>query len=458
MMLYDLPRSFVLGFLFVLGCCIGSFLNVCIHRFPSKISLWEQLKALNSHGSGCPRCAASIKWYDNIPLLGWLMLRGRCRNCHKPISKRYPLVELLTGILFVVVYQVEMPENFWSAASDFGIHSPDGPQTITTLWSTPTWLHVRYLLHIGMICCLIVATFIDFELRIIPDGCTIPMLLAAIIVSTACGQTFLVPVWTQDNSVIATWRSVSPDWLKPLIFAWDATAFAAKHPFFHGFLVSVAGAIVGGGVIWMVRVIGVMVLKEEAMGFGDVTLMAMVGSVVGWQPVTAIFFVAPVLAIVAALVAWLTKRDRQIPYGPWLSLATFLLLMAWTIFWPFANRVFDMGTFVPLMALIMALSLAASLQLIQLVKRIFGVAPVVDGLRIRDLEEFRILRRCLGLPVEELRVQADGGWSSADHLMFYNGERPDEQTGLWNRPQWPGSRAGQGGAAYDRWRYGDRNR
>jgi leader peptidase (prepilin peptidase)/N-methyltransferase len=386
------------------------------------------------------------------------MLRGRCRNCHKSISKRYPLVELLTGILFVIVYQMEMPANFWSSASDFGIHSPDGPQTITNLWSTPTWLHIRYLLHIGMICCLIVATFIDIELRIIPDGCTIPMLLVAIIVSAACGQTFLVPVWTQDYSVITTLQSISPDWLKPLIFAWDATAFATKHPFLHGFLVSLVGAIAGGGVVWMVRVIGVLVLKEEAMGFGDVTLMAMVGSVVGWQPVTTVFFVAPVLAIAAAIVAWLTKRDRQIPYGPWLSLATFLLLMAWPIVWPFADRIFDMGPFVPLLALIMGLSLAASLQLIQLVKRAFGVSPVIDGLEIRDLEEFRILRRCLGLPVEELRVKTEGGWTSADHLMFYNGERPDEQTGLWNRPQWPGSRAGQGGAGYDRWRYGDRNR
>ena len=132
--MYDLPRSFVLSFLFVLGCCIGSFLNVCIHRFPSKASLWDQLKALNSHGSGCPRCAASIKWRDNIPLLGWLMLRGRCRNCHQSISKRYPLVELLTGILFVFVYQAEMPTNFWNAIST--TWHPN-----TSIHATKCWAH-----------------------------------------------------------------------------------------------------------------------------------------------------------------------------------------------------------------------------------------------------------------------------------------------------------------------------
>ena len=70
MIWFDLPRFFVLPFLFVLGCSIGSFLNVCIHRFPSKIRLWDQLRALNSHRSGCPRCSASIQWRDNIPLLG----------------------------------------------------------------------------------------------------------------------------------------------------------------------------------------------------------------------------------------------------------------------------------------------------------------------------------------------------------------------------------------------------
>jgi leader peptidase (prepilin peptidase)/N-methyltransferase len=105
----DMPRGFVLFFLFVLGSCIGSFLNVCIHRFPAKRRLRDQLWALNSHSSGCPRCATAIQWRDNIPLLGWLMLRGRCRSCRLPISMRYPLVELLTAVLFVVVYQCEMP-------------------------------------------------------------------------------------------------------------------------------------------------------------------------------------------------------------------------------------------------------------------------------------------------------------------------------------------------------------
>ena len=428
---FDLPRLFVLPFLFIIGLCIGSFLNVCIHRFPSKLRLLDQLKSLTSHGSGCPRCAASIKWHDNIPLVGWILLRGKCRNCRRSISIRYPLIELLTGVLFVVVYQIEMPpRNFWGPVTGAGLFDIDGPQNITTVSSFPVWLHVRYLLHILMICCLIVATFIDFELRIIPDGCTVPMMLFSILFSTASGQTFIVPLWFQDESVAKTLRSISPDWLRTVLFSWDCMPFVAEHPHIHGFLVSIAGLIVGGGIVWMVRIAGFWVLKQEAMGFGDVVLMAMIGSVIGWQPVIAVFFLAPVLAIFAALLTWITKRDREIPYGPWLSLATLLLILFWPLFWPLADRIFDMGPFVPLMGFFMFVSLLACLQLIQLVKRLFGISS----------------RTVAGL--------GDGGWSSADHLSYYNSERPDEQTGLWDRSVWPGGRTGRGLGNYHQWRHG----
>lgn len=430
---FDLPRLFVLPFLFILGLCIGSFLNVCIHRFPSKLRLRDQLRSLTSHGSGCPRCAASIRWSDNIPLIGWILLRGKCRSCKRSISIRYPLIELLTGILFVVVYQIEMPQHFWGQITGAGLYDIDGPQNITTLASFPVWLHIRYLLHIAMISCLIVATFIDFELRIIPDGCTVPMALVSILVSTVCGQAFIVPLWFQDASVAKTLRSISPDWIRPLLFTWDCMPFALEHPHVHGFLVSIAGLIVGGGIVWMVRIAGFWVLKQEAMGFGDVVLMAMIGSVIGWQPVLAVFFLAPVLAIFAALLTWITKRDREIPYGPWLSMGTLLLILCWPFLWPLAERIFDMGPFVPLMGLCMFLSLLACLQLIQLVKRLFGFStnPLADS--------------------------QDGSWSSADHLTFYNSERPDQQTGQWNRSLWPGARAGQGLGNYHQWRFGRRD-
>ena len=232
----DLPREFVLFFLFIFGLCIGSFLNVCIHRFPVKRRLRDQLWALNSHSSGCPRCSSAIRWHDNIPLFGWIFLRGRCRNCRLPISFRYPLVELLTAVLFVVLYQSEMPLHFWSGAETAGLQTANGPQSVFPYSASAVWLHVRYGLHVAMVCCLIVATFIDLELWIIPDGSTVPLMLTALAVHTVSGQSWIVPVWFQDASVATTLRTVLPESVGWLMFSWDAMPFAAGYPHWHGFL------------------------------------------------------------------------------------------------------------------------------------------------------------------------------------------------------------------------------
>ncbi len=422
----DMPRGFVLFFLFVLGSCIGSFLNVCIHRFPAKRRLRDQLWALNSHSSGCPRCATAIQWRDNIPLLGWLMLRGRCRSCRLPISMRYPLVELLTAVLFVVVYQCEMPVNFWGGVETAGLSTFDGPQTVVTLHSPVLWLHVRYGLHIAMVCCLIVATFIDLELWIIPDGSTVPLMLFAVLVHTIVGQCWIVPLWFQDASIAATLRSVLPESVSWLMFMWDAGPFAAQQPHLHGFLVSTAGLVAGGGIVWLVRIIGAYVLRREAMGFGDVVLMAMIGSVIGWQPVIVVFFAAPVLAIGVAILSLVLRRRDEIPYGPWLSLAALLLLLLWNNVWPMAERIFDMGPFLLLMGLVMTVLLYATLHLMQLVRRLLGMSAEPD---VQALEDD-------GIP------------------MLYPAERSDPTAGLWDRSLWPGVRSGQGLSQSYGWRRG----
>jgi leader peptidase (prepilin peptidase)/N-methyltransferase len=384
------------------------------------------LWALNSHSSGCPRCATAIQWRDNIPLLGWLMLRGRCRSCRLPISMRYPLVELLTAVLFVVVYQCEMPVNFWGGVETAGLSTFDGPQTVVTLHSPVLWLHVRYGLHIAMVCCLIVATFIDLELWIIPDGSTVPLMLFAVLVHTIFGQCWIVPLWFQDASIAATLRSVLPESVSWLMFMWDAGPFAAQQPHLHGFLVSTAGLVAGGGIVWLVRIIGAYVLRREAMGFGDVVLMAMIGSVIGWQPVIVVFFAAPVLAIGVAILSLVLRRRDEIPYGPWLSLAALLLLLLWNNVWPMAERIFDMGPFLLLMGLVMTVLLYATLHLMQLVRRLLGMSAEPE---VQALEDD-------GIP------------------MLYPAERSDPTAGLWDRSLWPGVRSGQGLSQSYGWRRG----
>ncbi len=428
MSFFELPLWFLLSFLFVLGSCFGSFLNVCIYRFPSRPDLWGQLRSLNSHSSGCPRCSCAIRWHDNVPVLGWLKLLGRCRQCMNPISVRYPAVEALTGILFVVLYLCEVPAIFGRSAFSNGLPDVAGPETVQGLWTPDYWLHIRYFLHIALLCALISATFIDIDLKIIPDGTTIPVMLLALVVHTLFGQTYIVPLWFQDLSSTGVVRSISPDWLKPLIFEWNCVAFADRYPHLHGLLLSLAGLVVGGGIVWAVRIAGFWVLRQEAMGFGDVVLMAMIGSVIGWQPVTMVFFIAPVLAIGAAIFAWLTRRGREIPYGPYLSLATLLLLVFWKTLWPPARQIFEMGPMLAIMALVMCGLLVLSLQLVQLLKRLLGIS-----LQHQIQSE---------LPV----------WTSADHLSFYGSQRPDLQAGQWPIREWPGSLSGRGQQGVHTWK------
>lgn len=428
MNIFDVPRPFAFAVLFVLGCCFGSFLNVCIYRFPSKVRLRDQLRVLNSLPSGCPRCGCSIRWFDNIPVFGWLMLRGRCRQCRMPVSGRYPVVEAMTGLLFILVYWSEVPGHFSIQPEGSGLFDKSGPQIIQGLWSPESWIHLRYMLHMAMICGLIAATFIDLDLKIIPDGCTIPVMVLALAASFALGQLFIVPLWFQDMSSASMVRSVVPEWLQPCVFQWDCAPFASRHPHLHGLAVSLAGLLVGGGIVWVVRIAGFWVLRQEAMGFGDVVLMAMIGSVIGWQPVAVVFFIAPLLAIAAAVAAWLTRRHREIPYGPWLSLATLVVLLGWKVIWPVAERLFDMGPLLFPMAILMVAALVLSLLLVQ------------------------VLKRMLGIPLRESEEPVAPAWTSADHLFFYNGERPDGQTCLWTRDEWPGSRSGRGLLPGYRWR------
>ena len=143
-------------FSFVFGTVVGSFLNVCIYRLPLELSVNEPKRSF------CPQCKAPIAWYHNLPLLSWLLLRGRCASCRKPIPVRYPLVELLTGVLFLLVWLLLSRD----------------PATPLPLLALPYWIFVGLL---------VVATFIDFDWLMIPDEITWGMVGAGLVCS------FLLP-------------------------------------------------------------------------------------------------------------------------------------------------------------------------------------------------------------------------------------------------------------------------
>lgn len=232
---------------FIFGSIVGSFLNVCIYRLPKGRSVIVP-------GSHCPNCTAAIHWYDNIPILSYVFLGGRARCCKSKISFRYFIVEVLTALVFLVLF------------SAFGL--------------TP-----KSFAYAAMVSGLIVATFVDFEIQEIPDEVSVGGLVLGLVLATA--------------------------------FPSILNETARLNSFLNSFL----GALVGGGMIYAMGMLGEFAFKKEAMGGGDVKLLAMIGAFMGWKLVVMTFFLAPVFGSVVGIVLKLRYGKDVIPYGPYLSLA-----------------------------------------------------------------------------------------------------------------------------------------
>ena len=250
-------------FAFAFGLVVGSFLNVCIWRLPRGESI--------SHPSGshCPRCKEPLRGLDNIPLLSFLLLGGRCRYCGDRISWRYPIVEGLTGLLYVLLYLFQR------------IHAGTNP---------------GHVLAMGLVIALLVAASgVDFEFLIIPDEISLYGLLGGLLAGA------VMPGLHVGNAPYHT--------LRPLV---------GIAPI-DGLIGALIGAIGGGGLVLLFAVMGALVFRKEAMGLGDVKLMAMVGAFLGWKVALIAFFLAPFFGLVYGLPLLLLKDEHTMPYGPFLS-------------------------------------------------------------------------------------------------------------------------------------------
>ena len=189
------------------------------------------------------------------------------------------------------------------------------------------WGHWRLLYHYTLIALLVAATTIDFDQYLIPDQITVPGSIAGVALATCVGNVQLMQVWVDWNQ----WNQIDgpyiPHWIK-------------VHPHLHGLAFSLAGLVAGAGITWLARAISQWVLGIEALGFGDVTLMAMIGSFLGWQPVIFVFLLAPMCGIVAAVTMRLLTGRRALPYGPYLSFATLLVLLTWVWLWGPTKEIF----------------------------------------------------------------------------------------------------------------------
>ncbi len=257
---------------FLFGACIGSFLNVCVYRIPRD----ESVVTPRSH---CPHCGKLIAWYDNVPVLSYLLLRAKCRHCGERISPRYMLIELLVAVLFTLIWLL------------YGLLNRGGSYWMILDPRIP----VYWLAMAG----LVVATFVDFEHYIIPDRISVGGVAAGLLLSA------LVPEMHGEHSRIS--------------------AFEA----------SVIGALAGGGLLWGVGFIGKLALKKEAMGMGDVKLLAAIGAFLGWQAVLFTVIVSSFAgsAVGISLIALGGRKwQSRIPYGPYIALGA-MFWMLWGRDW-----------------------------------------------------------------------------------------------------------------------------
>jgi leader peptidase (prepilin peptidase)/N-methyltransferase len=295
----------VIAFIFVFGIVIGSFLNVCILRIPEE-------QSIVAPASRCPRCQTPINWYDNVPVFGWLWLRGKCRSCGLAISPMYPLVELATGLLFVACYL------------EFGL----------------TQTAVKWLFFT---CLLIVLTITDLRVRLLPDLVNWPGFVAGLFFSAVAPP--------DDGSAVFLFAS--------LLHRMPPRAV-------QGLLDALLGAAFGSFVLWGVAALYKRVRGREGMGMGDVKMMAMVGAFLGVRGAFLTILLGTVLgtlvgvAIIVALYAagwqrklaerasrrglggvsalrWTIASQYQLPLGTFLGIAALLvvycgpkMLMLWS--------------------------------------------------------------------------------------------------------------------------------
>ena len=290
-------------FAFLWGAIWGSFLNVVIYRVPLEMSVVRP-------ASHCGACEAPIRWYDNIPVLSYLILRGRCRVCAQTYSPRYMLVELACAIMSLVIFRAVTPP---------------------LLGQMDLWFLFHWLWLLSFALGLVAITFIDLEHLYIPDVISIPLIIVGLLGALTS------PEMTTMTHLI--------------------------------------GAVVGAGFLLFVWGIGWLVFKREAMGLGDVKLLALIGAFLGWQALPFVLFASSIQAVLAVGIsqfytkltgadAPLTRTTEEIdrhfgeedryaeedlpsrlaiPYGPFLSLAALeALFFGHDHLWRWTDTLVDM--------------------------------------------------------------------------------------------------------------------
>jgi leader peptidase (prepilin peptidase)/N-methyltransferase len=362
---------------FALGLALGSFLNVCIYRIPLEKSIFWP-------GSRCGHCFQKIRWYDNLPVISYIHLRGRCRSCKTPFSARYLLVELLTGLAFAGLFYLEVVVNInsliyvdWpnkvpamSRQGGLGVN-PAGNQiqrqrqeilqyqSRRIQWGEIPWrAWVAYFFHATLLCFLIVITFCDLDRREIPPSVTIPGIIIGLV-----GATLLPWPWpSTPEAALADMPAGQPWWLiapnigpQLGIYPWPVWGplpawLAPGGNWQTGLATGLAGMLAGTFMLRAVRFLFSKGLGKEALGLGDADLMMMAGSFLGWQPVVTAFFIAALPGLVIGVFQLILRSDNSLPFGPSLALGVVITWLGWRWIGSFSQILFFNGTFLLILA------------------------------------------------------------------------------------------------------------
>jgi prepilin signal peptidase PulO-like enzyme (type II secretory pathway) len=411
-----LPMNVRLAALALLGFVVGSLINLGIYSlawFARPISPW-QLR----HTHAPPRY-----WTDFVPVLGWLGLARESSLHGRWFWIRPPLIELACAVAFPALYWWEITGHL-------------APKALGVIAEPALILQSQFIRHAILLALMLVATFIDFDEKTIPDEITIPgtlcgLLLSAIWPTSALPVVHLLvpaprlPPLAAYGPLLVTSSNSWPSWINgvwglviglSIYIAWCVALIPALVTLRRGFrkaiafyfasalrgnawwkllllavigstaialvwdgaggrwpalFTSLVGLAFGGGLVWAVRIAGRLALHKEAMGFGDVTLLAMIGAFLGWQPCLMIFFGAPFLALLVAVIQAISTGKRDIPYGPYLCGVAVLVIVFWPWFWGQFGPLFALGWLLPMVLAVCVVLMAAMLTLWRIIESQF---------------------------------------------------------------------------------------
>jgi prepilin signal peptidase PulO-like enzyme (type II secretory pathway) len=414
-----MPLVVRLLLLFTAGTCAGAVVNWAAYRFA------DRRRAISPWSPPLPAAPPRIL-SDRVPLLGWRGLR-REQSLHGARFWIRPLaVELLTGLAIAALYvwETHSAARLWALP---GMSLPPADFLTDNLTLAE---HVRFAGHAVLLCLLLAASLIDLDERIIPDEITVAGALVALVLAAVYPWSLLPAAHhiVGSQALLEFLNLASPS-LFPSALAsatdntglfvalgcWSLWCFAllprywnlrrgwskATAVFWHrlrrerlshvlaglwivgsaaivlaaswlpaanwaGLVTALVGMTVGGGVIWCVRIIGTAVLQKEAMGFGDVTLMAMIGAFLGWQACLMIFFIAPFFGLAFAVINLVVNSDHEIPYGPFLCLGAITVVLQWPAFWDRTRDLFEVGWLVPALLVVCFVLMALLLSIYRL--------------------------------------------------------------------------------------------